>query len=293
MDMEYTGTKDSHEEMSSLISKIEVMRMREVRYKTGDYLRHPRLAHVEGVVDISCRAQMIDWMVKIIDHCKFRRETVAIATKLLDRFMMVTDWALTDRSAFQLAAITSLYTAIKIHEPTVLSVASMARLSRNAYTAEQIETMERVVLQANQWLLNPSTAMDFSRQFSELISRADPRYNSATLVELTKVQLETTLRDYEFALLPASSAAFAAVMNAVDSMGLSQEVEYHQLEQFLMSTIQIDSVSLEGVRTRLYEGLLATNETSLPAESQVSTTCRSSMQTHHSPRSVSNLRQLV
>lgn len=288
--MQCTDSNNCHEEMSSLISKIEVMRMRETRYATDDFLHHPALANVEGVVDIACRAQMIDWMVKIIDHCKFRRETVAIATKLLDRFLMATEWAVTDRSAFQLAAITCLYTAVKIHEPTVLSLNSMVRLSRDAYSADQIETMERVVLKANQWLLNPSTSMDFGRQFSELISNVDPRYNASALVDLTDIQLETTLTDYEFSLLPASTVAFAAVMNAVDGMNISSRVEYHHLEHLLMSVSKINAVSLEGVRHRLYEGLLEANGSPRSESSKTVSTCRNPVQLLHSPRSVSHFK---
>lgn len=290
MDMEYTGTNGCHEELSSLISELEVMRLREGRYTTDDYLHRPALAQVEDAVDITCRGQMIDWMIKIIDHCKFRRETVAIATKLLDRCLMVTDWAVSDRSAFQLAAITSLYTAIKIHEPTVLSINSMVKLSRNVYTADQIEAMEQVLLQANQWLMNPSTSMDFSRHFAQLISRMDARYNATALEDLTKVQLETTLRDYEFGLLPASSVAFAAVMNSVDCMGLSSNAEYHQIEQALLKLSQIDALSLEGVRTRLYEGLLETNDSSCHETAKAVPTYQSSVKLHHSPRSVSHVK---
>ena len=61
---------------------------------------------------------MAKWCCEIADFCKYKRETVAIAMNCLDRFMStpVGHQILLDRNAYQLASMTALYSAVKIHE---------------------------------------------------------------------------------------------------------------------------------------------------------------------------------
>jgi hypothetical protein len=247
----------------TLVTSIRVMRQRETNYVTSDYLHQStQLSCCDEPVDVECRAKMGAWCMHIIDHCQFNRETVAIAMNILDRFVEASTWALEDRSAYQLAAITSLYTAIKVHEPMAIALQTMANLSRNVYSAAQIEAMERVMLETNKWLIHPPTSYAFSHYFCELIARADHRYAFETLLDLTKLQLESSLQDYELSLVPASSVAFAAVMNAAEGMALSPSQGHKQeLEHRLASATQIDSTSssIQDVQIRLYEGLWGTN----------------------------------
>lgn len=280
-------------EMSSLVETLQKMRERESDYTVSDYLQRPSLLALEAPVDIECRSQMIEWIVNIVDHCNFSRSTASIAINFMDRFLMAAEWVLADRSAFQLASITCLYTAIKIHEPTVLSIESIARLTRNAYREDQIETMERLILDSNKWLMNPSTPFTYSDYLCELVSMMDPRHKFDTLNELTNLQIESTMKDYELGLLPASTVALAAVTNAVDSMDVALPEAQEAIETSLHSLLRADSNHrLQDIRIRLYEGILtsdASTSVHLTAKKHP-TGCSSLAQSFHSPRTVSNLR---
>ena len=291
-----THSSCSRGDKDTVVSSIRALRRRETKYVTGDYLHQPALLSCEDPVDADCRSQMCQWCLQIVDHCKFNRETVAYAMNFLDRFLEVTSWALVDRSAFQLAAITSLYTAVKIHEPQAISIDTMAVLSRNVYSVEQIEAMERVMLQANQWLTHAPTSFMFAHYYCELISQADSRFQLETLMDLTKIQLESALQDYELSMIPPSSIAFAAVMNAAEGMRITTLQGLYEIEAFLASTVEAaesDCTLMHDIQIRLYEGILGSSTPMPPKAAAASCGSASSNMRPSSPRSVSTIRAVV
>jgi hypothetical protein len=205
---------------------------------------------------------------------------------------MKTELARQDRSAFQLGFITCLYIAIKIHEPTVLSIDSIQRLIRNAYTKEQIEAMELLILNANQWRMNPSTPFHFAAYLSEMISLMDPRLDLETVQELANLQIEGVLNDYGVSLLPSSLVALAAVINALDSMDVYSAEKLQEVEFHLHALLQTDaSISFNDVRIRLYESI--SGDDSCPSHLSTvchPTGCAAATQLSRSPRSVSTIR---
>lgn len=95
--------------------------------------------------DPSCRAIMFQWMVRLVDFFpSMHRETVAYAMDFLDRFLQTPSGrgALQRRSVFQLAAISCLYTAVKMHESAAVSPKFLEQLSRDEYTVRDVERME-------------------------------------------------------------------------------------------------------------------------------------------------------
>ena len=250
----------SSEGADALIESIRAMRHRENAYSTGDYLSKTSSMSCVEPVDEGCRSTMCQWSIQVVDHCKLNRETVAIATNLLDRFLETSPWALADRSAFQLAAITGLYTCVKIHEPQAIALETMANLSRNVYTSGQISSMERVMLENVKWLVNQPSAFAFARDFCEFLAVVDERYSDETLLDLVKLEIESSLINYELSMIPPSVVAFAAVMNAVEGMDLSSPAEQKEMESFLISAAQIGSEypNMEDIQIQLYEGLLGT-----------------------------------
>ena len=167
---------------------IQTMRQRELKYRVGNYM--PRFHETnpsrcrcgttntnrnvnEDTIDFDCRTKMCQWSYQIIDHCNFSRETVAVSMNLLDRFVdacSLSPAIQMTRSTYQLAAITTLYTAIKLCEPQAISSTSMAALSSGLYSTEQIESMEvHAVLPTLNWLVNPPTAATFGQYYVDLL----------------------------------------------------------------------------------------------------------------------------
>jgi hypothetical protein len=285
----------SNMDTESLVSAIQAMRQREHAYLPSDYLhRQPYNCGSEEPVDITCRLKMCNWCIQMVNHCQFNHETVVIAMNLLDRFLSKRPHTLLDRSAFQLTAIACFYTTIKVHEPQAITPQTMANLSRGQYTAKQIETTEREILSCLGWLVHPPTALTFSHYLLSLLPSMDEQ-TSDTLLELTKLQTELAVQNYDLCLWNQSLIAFAAVMNALESMSLTTPKLQSELEAMLSKAAQIDSQSklVNDIRIYLYQGLLGDN-VELPkpvwARTNPATMCSSEMRhsrpTCTSPRSV-------
>lgn len=285
----------SNMDTESLVSAIQVMRQREQAYVPSDYLHRQPYNYGSESVDITCRLKMCNWCIQMVNHCQFSHETVVITMNLLDRFLSKRPHTLLDRTAYQLTAIACFYTTIKVHEPQAITPQTMANLSRGQYTAKQIEATEREILSCLGWLVHPPTALTFSHYLLSLIPCMDEQ-TSNTLLELTKLQTELAVQNYDLCLWNQSLVAFAAVMNALESMSLTTPEQQSELVAMLSKAAKIDSQSklVNEIRIYLYQGLLEDN-VELPkpvcAHTNPATMCGSEMRhiiRPTSPRSVQN-----
>jgi hypothetical protein len=158
--------------MLDLLERIHVMLEQEARcYKTEDYLApsfQNKLAAVKvddsilaqgsagstvsSPASSSCsstgiselwREKICDWSYQVIDHFDFSREIVSISMHYLDRYLATRP---VDKKIFQLAAMTTLYLAIKLHQPGRLSMSSMIELSRGYFQPAHMAAMEMSIL---------------------------------------------------------------------------------------------------------------------------------------------------
>jgi hypothetical protein len=89
------------------------------------------------------REKICEWSYQVIDHFDFSREVVSVSIHYLDRYLATRP---VNKKIFQLAAMTTLYLAIKLYEPGTLSMASMIELSRGYFMVEQMAEMEMAIL---------------------------------------------------------------------------------------------------------------------------------------------------
>ena len=149
--------------MADLIERLEAMLKQESSaYKTEDYLMpdcQMRLAaetpidncglsaadssQSSGEINETWREKICEWSYQVIDHFDFSREVVMISMNLLDRFLSSRT---VNKKVFQLAAMTSLFIAIKLNEPGKLTMASMIELSRGYFKVNQMAAMEVSIL---------------------------------------------------------------------------------------------------------------------------------------------------
>lgn len=230
-----------------IISTIEAMcRQEDTGYTCSDYL-HQYNNIVPGprkpiMVDRECRSKMVQWCYQIVDFCKFNKETVAISINFLDRFLLTELGLVTlqEPTIYQLAAMTCLYTAIKIHEPEAMDPQLVSNLSHGAYTIEQVEAMEMAILQAIQWKVNTPTALAFVRQFLGLLpSKVLDKATKAAAYDLARNQAEFSIRDYKFVTVKASTVAYAALMNALDSLCIDSNT-YDYVCSILSKVVNVD-----------------------------------------------------
>jgi Cyclin, N-terminal domain len=301
----------------TVVSSIQAMRHTELLYRPVDYFyrfqQEMSLHNINnnnnsnneddyslpspnyGHVDLECRSKMCDWCAQIVDHCQFHRETVWITMNLLDRFMAAstttttpmgtTNTILKDRGMYQLAAMTCLYTAIKIHEPIAISAGSMANLSKGVHSQRQLEDMESTLLGFIQWRVYPVTPLSYCHYLCELlhpdrglleqlssvvvvgVGTGDTNKNTApnkglndvtreTLLELARMQTELAVKEYPLCLEDASTIAYAAILNSIQCMDLPCDLQEH-VGNLLALALGIDGHSshLQDVQIRLYQAI--------------------------------------
>lgn len=278
--------------MDEIVATLQAMRSQESAYQTRHYLRES--TNYFDHVDIECRTKMTGWCYQVVDFCKFDKETASIATNYLDRFLAsdTGSVALLDRNVYQLAAMTCLYTSVKIHEPEAMSPDLLSKLSHGAHSPEEIEKMEASILTALQWRLNPPTSLAFARTLLSLI----PDMDSSTydmIYAVVRLQTELAAKDYSFINTRASTIGFCSLMNAIESLGMDNKVlatTLYHLGQALGMDLSADSVAF--VQESLYKAVEQAEDPKLsevprPAPSR-KTSRRASAEI--SPQSVAALR---
>lgn len=235
-------------------------------YIMGDYMEeHTSPQSPVGVamplhtemIDADCRDKMVEWCYQVVDFCKLNRETVEIALSYVDRFMLTpaATAAKNDRDIFQLAFMTCLYTAVKIHEVEAIDPAVISTLSRGKFSPQQVESMEYTILTALKWRMNPPTSLAFVRLFIDLLPDNILTPQMLQVVsDLTKYQSELSVRDCRFIATQSSVVAFCAFMNSMESVGLDVEVLGH-VGYMLSQTINVDcnDAAIIHVQNTLYE----------------------------------------
>eukprot|EP00545_Synedropsis_sp_CCMP1620_P001511 CAMPEP_0119014584 /NCGR_PEP_ID=MMETSP1176-20130426/9993_1 /TAXON_ID=265551 /ORGANISM="Synedropsis recta cf, Strain CCMP1620" /LENGTH=303 /DNA_ID=CAMNT_0006967787 /DNA_START=89 /DNA_END=1000 /DNA_ORIENTATION=- len=243
-------------------------------------------------VDAECRFRMVEWCYQVVDFCKFNRETVAIAMSFLDRFMTTPEGTgvLENRKIFQLCTMTCLYTAIKTHEPEAMDPQVISGLSRGAYSAKQVEAMERRILGAIKWRMNPPTSLSFVRSFISLMPGVGMGKDlRKSAFEMAKYQAELAVEEYSFVNVNSSMIAFAALANALQSVDAERKDEYFKR---VSCAAGIDTTSKAFIECRqsLWSAMNDEPQSQLnqlaPEPPTVTKTTGSSSGVHQSPRGV-------
>ena len=214
-------------DLNDVMSAVEAMRVQEeAGYQCVDYLSQVPAETSTLPVNEECRRKMTEWCYQVVDYCKFSRETVAIAMSLIDRYLCSKNGqeALVNRKLFQLASMTSLYTAVKVHEPEAMEPKTIAGLSRGAYTEEQVTKMELDLLAAVGWKLNPPLAF-VQHCLALLPDGCMSMSDKEAILEVAKFQTELALDDYSLVKVNASTIALAAVGNALSSLNVDMAVQ--------------------------------------------------------------------
>lgn len=228
----------SAHDVSNLGDRIEAMKQQEqTMYKCRDYILRRKRESLSSLqvppspssgvdfekqesqpdlsdVDVACREKMCEWSFRVIDHFQASREIVAVSFSYLDRFV---DRCSCDRTAFKLAAITTLHIATKIFNPREISMASLAELSRGEFAIEHIAEMEGIILQSLSWQMHPPTSASFIDYFMTLL-RPAKEYVRELISQKAYFFAELSTFEYAFVTQRQSAVALAAILNGMESL---------------------------------------------------------------------------
>jgi len=182
-------------------------------------------------IDAECRRLMVVWCTQIANHFQCDYHSVAVAINILDRFVARQTEILDDISTYQLAAMTSLYTAVKIHETTGIASETMEQISEGTFSSQDIERTELEILIKLDWHVNSPTALSFADIFMHLIPRTGiiSVIQREMIEKLIAEQIDYTLEECLFLGTSACELAFTATCNAaLVSGGPSCRLEIYQ-----------------------------------------------------------------
>lgn len=183
-----------------------------------DYMNLDSRNDLDGEDFDEWRRTICKWSYDIVDHFGYDREIVFVSLNYLDRYLSnrlsrllmhgnqethtvhngfqgsSKEGKLCARE-FQLAGVTALYLALKIHgqvEETfeqernnqmnfrrcsILSSSDFSKLSNGVYREKEIVEMEQILLKEMHYFLNPPTPVNFLVHFLQAL---DPDYDSCT-----------------------------------------------------------------------------------------------------------------
>jgi len=262
------------------------------KQESSGYLTESNLYDQSTTIDGECRKLMISWCLQVSDFCQFDQNTVCIAVNILDRFVAKQRSILNQNNdQFQLAAMACLYTAVKTNEPMALDPATMARLSKGAFTAKQIEEMEFKIMKVVGWRVNVPTALSFADMFLQLLpSNLTDKVQRKFVSKLIKHQIIYATQDSRFLGMPASELAFTAAYNAamMTAGNLTCQKAFKSLQQSIKSNLLPLSLERVLMLQAQNSGILSDFTPVAPTQKvqRRKSSSKSSAQHHLSPRCV-------
>ncbi|XP_015264419.1 PREDICTED: G2/mitotic-specific cyclin-B3 [Gekko japonicus] len=184
---------------------FDYMREREEKFSIPDYM--------ESQPDITrdMRAILVDWMVEVQENFDLTHETLYLAVKLMDHYLVkVTSM----RDKLQLIGSTAILIASKFEERCPPCVDDFLYICDDAYNREELISMEMSILQTLHFDINIPVAYRFLRRFAKC--------THATMETLTLARFicELTLQEYDFVQERASRLAASCLLLALKMKNL-------------------------------------------------------------------------
>jgi hypothetical protein len=197
------------------------------------------------MVRISLRTRFYE----LVDHYNFDREVVGIALHYFDRYIAKRSGGFLVRETYQLAAMSALFLAIKIHgvseDGTSAKIKALSRLCYGHFEGEQVLATEQDILVALEWFVNPPSMHQVAMAFSQIhpLRYASPSNNSY-VYEAARFQCELAvfLPDLLQKYKP-SELVFAAMLNAMEKV--DPIVLTSQVKNLFMSLLQLPELGLD------------------------------------------------
>ena len=152
---------------------------------------------------------------------------------MLDRFLSQKDdhsiakECIDDRKKYQLAAMTCLYTAIKLTESEVLDPEVIASLSRGMATPVQVVQMEGYILRVLDWHIGTPTGTDVVDHLVQLLPKSVPQHVKRVIIENARYAIHQSLLDYELSTtLSPTALGYAALVHALDGLDEWNRTQY-------------------------------------------------------------------
>lgn len=127
---------------------------------------------------------------------------------------------------FQLASMSCIFLAIKIHSPKKVTAQAIASTGSASITAKHIEAMELSIMQCLNWHLFPPTSVAFIENFGPLVKRDCHQLTASTItdaLEFARFLAELSVCAYPFVSAKPSSVAIAAILYSLEYFSILED----------------------------------------------------------------------
>ncbi|KAK3027997.1 hypothetical protein RJ639_039087, partial [Escallonia herrerae] len=147
-------------------NELAVVEYVEDIYKFYKLAEHENRAHdymdSQPEINNSMRSILVDWLTEVHNKFELTPETLYLTVNILDRYLSVKRVL---RKELQLVGIGAMLMASKYEEIWAPEVNDFVQISDNAYTHEQVLSMEKRILGALEWNLTVPTPYVFLVRF--------------------------------------------------------------------------------------------------------------------------------
>nr|XP_009681424.1 PREDICTED: G2/mitotic-specific cyclin-B3 [Struthio camelus australis] len=184
---------------------FDYMREREEKFVLPNYM--------EKQPDISgdMRAILVDWMVEVQENFELNHETLYLAVKLVDHYLVE---VVSMRDKLQLIGSTAILIASKFEERCPPCVDDFLYICDDAYKREELIAMEMSILRTLKFDINIPIPYRFLRRFAKCA-----RANMETLT-LARFLCEMTLQEYDYVRESPSKLAASCLLLALTMRNL-------------------------------------------------------------------------
>mmetsp|Transcript_28014 Transcript_28014/g.39461 ORF Transcript_28014/g.39461 Transcript_28014/m.39461 type:complete len:379 (+) Transcript_28014:82-1218(+) len=213
------------------------------------------------------RSKVAQWFYDVVDQLGESRDIVFIAMNIVDRFcaMHTSMQYSRDEKAYEAAAMTGLFLALKLCGRRKLSASEITSMSQHGTDTDEIVNMGKTMIGVLSWDHKLITPINFVQAFLRLLPETVNDATKRVLHDTASFFTEASVCDSFFSGVASSEVAYAAILNAIGSDEVTSQLESVDLSSFY-SLIQ-DTTSLDheaqnvgSIRSRLHEIYLQSEE---------------------------------
>jgi hypothetical protein len=182
-----------------------------LRYLEVKYQITPRYLDASSEVSSKMRSILVDWLVQVHKRFKLMSDTLYLTVGLLDRYLSNCDSI--KKNEMQLIGITCLMIACKAEEILCPEIDDYVYICDNAYTSEQILSMELEVFRTLEFNVGQPMSINFLRRYSNMGGVEGQQHAMA------KYFLELALVDYDLMSIKPSIISAAALNLSLHLLG--------------------------------------------------------------------------
>lgn len=202
------------------------------------------------VVNVVWRTKVVQWYYDFVDNLSESRSVVYVAVNVLDRFCSAVPSAMDERT-FELAALASLFLAVRISGTMTLELDYLVSTSRLSISIQDIVKAGTMIINTLDWDEKIQTPQDCVHRFVTLVPTKGARVDRQQVLDVALYVVEIGLCDYCLSRSQPAELGAAAILIALGSGNQAAQRAFSEA-LYLSESIKTTSPKLAMIHQRLF-----------------------------------------